>query len=186
MQLENFSDLILMRGFGDAELLNHPVFNALPIAVYTCDAKGSLRMYNPAAAELWGREPDLRKEMWTGAWKLFHADGRPLPADESPIAILLKKGFVIPNQEIIIERPDGSRRTVVPQVKAIVNEENRIIGAMNIEVDITSQKTAEKDSAWLAAIIESSEDAVVSKTLEGIVTSWNPGAEKLLGTRPAK
>jgi len=181
MQLENFSDLVLMRGIGDAELLNHPVFNALPIAVYTCDAKGSLRMYNPAAAELWGREPDLRKELWSGAWKLFHADGRPLPADECPIAILLKKGFVFPNQEILIERPDGSMRTVIPQVKAIVNEENRIVGAMTIEVDITSQKTAEKDSAWLAAIIESSEDAVISKTLEGIITSWNPGAEKLFG-----
>jgi PAS domain S-box-containing protein len=94
---------------------------------------------------------------------------------------LLKKGFVIPNQEIIVERPNGSRRITIPQVKALVNEENRIVGAVNIDVDITAQKIAEKDSAWLAAIIESSEDAVVSKTLEGIVTSWNPGAEKLFG-----
>ncbi len=181
MQLENLSDLVLMRGIGGTELLNHPVFNALPIAVYTCDAKGYIRMYNPAAVELWGREPDLRKEMWCGAGKMFHPDGKPLPADESPIAILLKKGFVIPNQEIIIERPDGSRRTVVPQVRALVNDQNKIVGAVNIDVDITSQKNADQDSAWLAAIIESSEDAVVSKTLEGIVTSWNPGAEKLFG-----
>jgi PAS domain S-box-containing protein len=181
MQLENISDIVFTRGIGDEDLLSHPVLNALPVAIYTCDANGYIRMFNRAAAELWGREPELGKEMWCGSWKLYHPDGRPFPLDECPMAIVLKNGFVIPNQEIIVQRPDGSRRTVISHPKAIMNDQGRIIGAVNMLVDITSRKNAEEDSAWLTAIIQSSEDAVISKTLQGIVTSWNPGAEKLFG-----
>ena len=181
MQLENISDIVFAKGIGDEELLNHPVLNALPVAIYTCDANGYIRMFNRAAAELWGREPEPGKEAWCGSWKLFHPDGRPFPLDECPMATVLKNGFVIPNQEIIIQRPDGSKRTVIPHPKAIMNDKGRIIGAVNMLVDITSRKHAEEDSAWLAAIIQSSEDAIISKTLQGIVTSWNPGAEKLFG-----
>ena len=181
MQLENISDIVFANGIEEEELLNHPVLKALPVAIYTCDANGYIRMYNRAAAELWGREPEPGKEAWCGSWKLFHPDGRPFPFDECPMAMVLKNGFVIPNQEIIIQRPDGSKRTVIPHPKAIMNDKGRIIGAVNMLVDITSRKNAEDDSAWLTAIVQSSEDAIISKTLQGIVTSWNPGAEKLFG-----
>jgi PAS domain S-box-containing protein len=167
MQLENISDIVLTHGIGDEVLLSHPVLR-LPVAIYTCDANGYIRMFNRAAADLWGREPEPGKEVWCGSWKLFHPDGRPFPLDECPMAAVLKNGFVIPNQEIIIQRPDGSRRTVIPHPKAIMNEQGRIIGAVNMLVDITSRKNAEEDSARLTAI-QSSEDAVISKTLQGIV-----------------
>src|SRR5688572_13561278 len=130
MQLENLSNAVFALGIGDDELLSHPVLNALPVAVYTCDTKGYIRMYNPAAVELWGREPEPGKDLWSGSWKLFYPDGRPLPLDECPMAVLLKNGFVIPNHEIIIQRPDGTTRTVISHAKAIMNDKNKIVGAV--------------------------------------------------------
>jgi PAS domain-containing protein len=57
----------------------------LPAAIYTCDASGFITMYNKAAAELWGREPEIGKDLWCGSWKIYKPDGiTPLPFDECP------------------------------------------------------------------------------------------------------
>ncbi|TGV68990.1 PAS domain-containing protein, partial [Mesorhizobium sp. M00.F.Ca.ET.158.01.1.1] len=63
------------------------LIEALPNAVYTTDASGRLTFYNPAAVELWGREPKLGSDRWNGSWRLYRPDGELLPHDESPLAI---------------------------------------------------------------------------------------------------
>ncbi len=64
--------------------------------------------------------------------------------------------------------------------------DGRIVGVIGFAVDITERRHAEEQMARLAAIVNSSDDAIISKTLEGIITSWNPGAEKVFGYSAAE
>src|SRR3954453_4282578 len=71
------------------------IIQSLPIAVYTCDAEGYITAYNKAAAALWGREPEVGKERWSGAWKIYTLDGEPLHLSECPIADVVKEESAI-------------------------------------------------------------------------------------------
>ena len=55
----------------------HRLFDALPLAVYTTDAEGRITYYNQAAADFWGRRPELYRETWCGSLKLFHPGDNP-------------------------------------------------------------------------------------------------------------
>lgn len=157
------------------------LLESLPVAIYTCDKNGYITFFNSQAASLWGRMPEIGKDLWCGSWKIYKPDGKTLPLAECPMAIVLKTGEVVEGCEIIIERPDGSRVSVVPHPKPLYDEEGRIAGAVNMLIDISRHKIDEEKSARLSAVVESSVAAIISKTLEGIVTSWNPAAERIFG-----
>jgi len=161
--------------------LSGQLFDGLPVAIYTCDRSGYITSFNQAAANLWGRKPEIGKDLWCGSWKIFHPNGEPLNLDNCPMARTLKEGIAIEGEEIIIERPDGTRINVQPYPVPTFNEAGELVGAVNTLIDVTEQRSGETKQAMLAAIIESSEDAIVSKTLDGIVTSWNKSAAKMFG-----
>ncbi|MBC7948906.1 MAG: nitrate- and nitrite sensing domain-containing protein, partial [Chitinophagaceae bacterium] len=68
-----------------SEKRNRQMLELLPAAVYSCGMDGHLKSYNKAAVELWGQEPDLSKDKWTGAFKTFNSDNILLTPDESPM-----------------------------------------------------------------------------------------------------
>ncbi len=156
------------------------LLDALPVAVYTTDSQGYIDFYNQAAVELWGGVPaaDAR---WCGSSKLFHPDGRVMAADECPMAIALSEGRSVRGIEAVIERPDGSRIPILPHPSPLRDAAGRITGGVNMLIDLTERDKARIESSLLASIVASSQDAIVSKTLEGQITSWNVGAARIFG-----
>ena len=161
-------------------LNTNDVLEALPVAVYTTDAEGSITFYNQAAADLWGFRPPIGSK-WCGSWRLYWTDGTPLPHDECPMAIALKEGRAVRGYEALVERPDGTRIRFVPYPTPFKDEAGRLLGAINVLVDVGERRQGEALAARLAAIVTSSDDAIVSKTLEGVITSWNAGATRIFG-----
>jgi two-component system CheB/CheR fusion protein len=169
------------KAFGRGDGHFRDVLEALPVAIYTTDAAGHITFYNEAAAALWGHRPKLGDDQWCGSWKLYRPDGSPLRHDQCPMAVALKEGRAVRDIEAIAERPDGSRVPFLPFPTPLFDASGALVGAVNMLMDLTDRKRAESYEQRLGAIIESSDDAIVSKDLKGIITSWNRGAERLFG-----
>jgi PAS domain S-box-containing protein len=169
---------------GSGSLLTRRLGELLPVAVYICEApSGTIIYYNNRAAELWGRAPTVgdTDESFSASFRFFRTDGTRLSHLESPMAQVLNGASQVRNQEVVIERSDGSRITTLANIDPLIDNTGRIVGAINVFRDVTDWKLAEQASRRLAAIVESSEDAIISKDLDGIVISWNQAAEQLFG-----
>ncbi len=119
------------------------VLEALPAAIYTTDAQGRITFYNKAAAELAGREPKIGSDEWCVTWRLFLPDGTPLPHDQCPMAIALRENRPVRGSEAVAERPDGTRVPFLPFPTPIQDQSGKLVGAVNMLVDISDRKGAE-------------------------------------------
>jgi PAS domain S-box-containing protein len=116
---------------------------AIPAAIYTTDAEGKITYFNQAAVELAGRAPTIGSDEWCVTWKLYNPDGTPLPHDQCPMAISLKEGRAIRNAEAVAERPDGTRVPFIPYPTPLRDSAGKIVGAINMLVDVSERKQAE-------------------------------------------
>src|SRR6266404_5372428 len=101
--------------------------------------------------------------------------------EEKEIIRKIKKGQDIDHYETIRLRKDGQLIIVSVSISLIKDGKGKIIGVSNITRDITEKKKAENELAHLASLVESSSDAIWSRTLDHKILSWNKGAEEMYG-----
>jgi len=152
-----------------------------PLAVYTTNEHGHLVFYNRAAVHILGRTPVLGEDIWHTFLRVFHPDGRPMNLSDSPMAKAMKNIERFENIEIVIERSDTSFKRVLVFAVPIYDEVQKFKGTYNTFIDITEKTSYETKQSVLSAIVESSDDAVISKDLNGIISTWNQGAERIFG-----
>jgi signal transduction histidine kinase len=129
-----------------SELELRRLLEKLPAAAYTCDCDGLITFFNRHAVQLWGREPKLNDpvDRFCGSFRLFSPAGDPISHAQCWMARTLLENAEYNGHEIVIERPDGSRVTALAHANPFHDENGRLIGAVNVLVDITDRKRAEE------------------------------------------
>ncbi len=157
------------------------VLNGLPVAVYLTDADGYIKDYNESAVDIWGRKPNIGVDRWCGSSKLYNIIGEHIPHDECPMDKAIKLNRSIFGEEAMLEREDGTMVNFIAFATPYHNDNNELLGAMNVMVDITDRKLIEERLTTLSFVARKTSNAVIITDADRKITWVNPGFTKITG-----
>jgi PAS domain S-box-containing protein len=155
-------------------------------AVIVTDTEGRVTFLNPVAQELTGWPPqEAAGQPLECVFRIINEQTRK-PV-QNPVRRVLRDGVVVglANHTVLLTR-DGREMPIDDSAAPIRGEGGMVAGVVLVFRDVTEARRAVEARLRLAAIVESSEDAIIGKDLSGIVTSWNEGAERLFGYTAAE
>jgi two-component system cell cycle sensor histidine kinase/response regulator CckA len=150
--------------------------------VITTDSEGIVTFMNDVASQLTGWEADEARSLPLSS--VFRIVNENTGAEvESPVSRVLKDGVIagLANHTQLISK-DG-RRIPIDDSGAPIKYKDRMVGTVLVFRDIVERRRAEQQAGYLAALVESSEDAIIGKSLDGIIQSWNASAARLFDYR---
>jgi PAS domain S-box-containing protein len=158
------------------------LIDLMPVAVYTCDASGHVRLFNEAAVRLWGRTPVVGETLWCGSASMRSVEGKDLPLDTCPMAVAIKEERAMSDVEAVVVQPNGEQRAVLANPTPLYDNHGRISGAINVLVDITERQRAEADRQQLSGMLERSLNEIYIFDLKSLKFEYvNHGALSNLG-----
>ena len=150
-------------------------------AIVSKDLTGRITSWNAAAERLFGWRAD---EVIGQSISIIIPSDRQ--AEETYVLSRISQGLGVDHFETVRQRKDGSRIEISLTVSPIHASDGTVIGASKIARDISDRRRMEWEAQRLAAIVESSEDAIVSTSVDGIIQTWNRGAERMFGFSAAE
>jgi PAS domain S-box-containing protein len=150
-------------------------------AIVGKDLDGIIRSWNPAAERMFG---------YTAAEAIGQSIRMIIPPDrqseEDVVLARIRAGEAVSHFETVRQRKDGSLVPIALTVTPIYDDAGTVIGASKIARDLSDRARADLATHRLAAVVESSDDAIITKDLNSIITSWNPAAERMFGYTKAE
>ena len=162
------------------------VLDAVPVSVYIAHDPQALNISGNRLSYEWLQVPigtNFSKSAPEGKkpefFKLFK-DGREILPEKMP-SQMAAAGKEVNDCELDIVSADGNIRHVLGNARPLHDEQGNLRGSVSAFIDITERKKAEEKIKRLADVVESSNDIIITESLDGIITSWNKGAEQAYG-----